>query len=158
MSAILATARRTSTDLASFLQRAWSGFRPQMSQEALALLTGVALTLLFNVAFFRAVHATGALHGVGGLANVDVTPLTRVEPIYALPEDVAELRVTLKFRVDEHGRVIDPQIAESSQTAFDQAALKAIRYWQFLPKLKNGKPVAGAAKLPLRVTRSSQAR
>jgi len=91
-------------------------------------------------------------------ANVDVTPLTRVEPIYALPEDVAELRVTLKFRVDEHGRVIDPQIAESSQTAFDQAALKAIRYWQFLPKLKNGKPVAGAAKLPLRVTRSSQAR
>ena len=69
MSAILATARRTSTDLASFLQRAWSGFRPQMSQEALALLTGVALTLLFNVAFFRAVHATGALHGVGGLAT-----------------------------------------------------------------------------------------
>jgi protein TonB len=87
------------------------------------------------------------------LANLDVTPLTRVDPVFAMPENVKEARVTLKFRVDEQGRVHDPEITESSKTGFDEAALKAIRYWQFLPKIKNGKPVSASAKLPLRVSR-----
>jgi len=86
-------------------------------------------------------------------ANGDVVPLTRVEPAFTLPEGVKELRVTLKIRVDEQGRVLNPEVADSSGTDFDKAALKAIQYWQFLPKLKNGKPVATSAKLPLRVAR-----
>ena len=87
-------------------------------------------------------------------ANLDVTPLTRVEPVHsAFPEGVTELRVTLKFRVDEQGRVQNPEVVESSGTAFDQAAMKAIRFWQFLPKLKDGKPVAASAKLPFRISR-----
>ena len=86
-------------------------------------------------------------------ANVDAAPLTRVEPVFKLPEDIKEARVTLKFRVDEQGRVHDPEIVESSKTDFDQAALKVIRYWQFLPRIKNGKPVSASAKLPLRVSR-----
>lgn len=86
-------------------------------------------------------------------ANLDVAPITRVEPVFKLPEGVKEARVTLKFRVDEQGRVHDPEIVESSETEFDQAALKVIRFWQFVPKIKNGKPVPGSAKLPLRVSR-----
>ena len=94
--------------------------------------------------------------GAGGKftpANIEVTPLTRVEPAFPLPEGVNELRVTLKFKVDVQGRVLDPQVTESSKTGFDDAALKAIRFWQFLPKIKDGKPVAASAKLPLRVSR-----
>lgn len=87
------------------------------------------------------------------LANLDVTPLTRVDPVFPLPESLKEARVTLKFRVDEQGRVHDPEITDSSKTGFDEAALKAIRYWQFLPKIKNGKPVSASAKLPLKVSR-----
>jgi TonB family protein len=89
-------------------------------------------------------------------ATLDATPLTRVEPVYSLPEGTKEIRVVLKFRVDEQGRVIDPQVTESSESAFDQAALKAIRYWQFLPKLKNGKPVSSMAKLPLKISRTEK--
>lgn len=91
--------------------------------------------------------------GKYSLANIDVTPLTRVQPVFAVPEGVKELRVTLKFRVDEHGRVVNPEVTESSNAGFDQAALKAIGFWQFLPKLKDGKPVPAAAKLPLRISR-----
>ena len=51
------------------LVQSWRSFRPRMSQETLALLTGLLLTLLYNAAFFRAVQATGALHGIGGLVT-----------------------------------------------------------------------------------------
>ncbi|KAF1686941.1 phosphoethanolamine transferase [Pseudoxanthomonas broegbernensis] len=44
----------------------WSEFRPVLSQEMLALLTGVFLAMSANTAFLREVHATGALHGAGG--------------------------------------------------------------------------------------------
>lgn len=89
-------------------------------------------------------------------ANLDATPLTRVEPVYSLPEGIKEARVVLKFRVDEQGRVVDPEVNESSKTALDEAALKAIRHWQFLPKLKNGKPASSSAKLPLKITRAQK--
>ncbi len=87
------------------------------------------------------------------LANRDAVPLTRAEPIFEVPEGVNELRLVLKFRIDEHGRVLNPEVVESSNSGFDQAAVKAVRFWQFLPKLKNGKPVAASAQLPFRMSR-----
>jgi lipid A ethanolaminephosphotransferase len=69
VSVILATARRRSADVLGLLQRGWNGFRPEMAQETLALLVGAALALFFNLAFFRAVYATDALHGAGGFAT-----------------------------------------------------------------------------------------
>lgn len=87
-------------------------------------------------------------------ANLEVTPLTRVEPAFVVPEGVDELRVALRFHVDEQGRVVNPEIAESSKSEFDQAALKAIQFWQFIPKLKNGKPVKALAQLPLKISRN----
>ena len=69
MNLVLADAKRRSSLLLQQLSRAWSGFRPRMSQEALAVLTGVFLTAASNAAFFRAVHATDALHGADGLAT-----------------------------------------------------------------------------------------
>jgi TonB family protein len=86
-------------------------------------------------------------------ANLNVTPLTRVVPTYTVPAELKELRVVLQFKVSEEGRVLDPIVDVSSNTDFDQAALKAIRHWQFLPKLKNGKPVVATAKLPLSVSK-----
>jgi TonB family protein len=84
---------------------------------------------------------------------MDAVPLTRAEPIFEVPEGVKELRLVLKFRIDEHGRVLNPEVVESSNSGFDQAAIKAVRFWQFLPKLKNGKPVAAPAQLPFRMSR-----
>lgn len=53
----------------SLLSQAWAGFRPRMSQETLALLTGMFLTVFSNAAFFRAVHASGSLHGIAGVGS-----------------------------------------------------------------------------------------
>ncbi|KAF1690285.1 phosphoethanolamine transferase [Pseudoxanthomonas koreensis] len=69
MSAILQSARRRSSALWLPLARAWDGFRPEMSQEMLAVLVGLFLTTSANVALFRSVYATGALHGLAGLGT-----------------------------------------------------------------------------------------
>lgn len=85
-------------------------------------------------------------------ANLDITPLTRVQPVFRPEPGGAELRVVLRFKVNEEGRVLEPLVVESSNTGFDQAALKAIGFWQFLPKIKEGKPVVASAQLPLRIS------
>jgi TonB family protein len=85
------------------------------------------------------------------LANVpDPFPLLRVAPLLA-PEKVGgkEVRVTLSFAVTEQGQVINPKIVDSSQTEFDQAALAAVRFWQFIPRMREGKPVQSSVKLPI---------
>ena len=44
----------------------WAAHRPELSIERLALLASVFFAVFSNVAFFRTVAATGALHGAGG--------------------------------------------------------------------------------------------
>ncbi len=108
---------------------------------------------LENLAIVDGSYFVVSPDGKHTLANLDVTPLTRVQPVYRVPEDVKELRVVLRFKVNEEGRVLNPTVVESSKTDFDQAALKAISYWQFLPKIKNGKAMVGTAQLPLRISK-----
>ncbi len=83
-------------------------------------------------------------------ANVSVTPLIRVTPAFRRPEgEVKPLRVMLNFTVTEEGQVKDPVVTESSGTDFDQAALTALKYWQFLPQIRDGKAHASSVKLPI---------
>lgn len=44
----------------------WVAYRPEFSIERLALLASVFFAVVSNIAFFRAVAATGALHGTSG--------------------------------------------------------------------------------------------
>jgi len=67
VSAIIQNAKRRSHAAWLPLQRAWTGFLPELSQETLALLTGLFLTIFFNAAFFRSIYLSGALHGLSGL-------------------------------------------------------------------------------------------
>ncbi len=91
-------------------------------------------------------------------ATAEVTPLLRASPAFRPPEgSTKQLRVVLGFTVDAEGQVKDPSIAESSGTEFDQAALTAIRYWQFLPQIRDGKPVASKVKLPIVLGSEAQA-
>ena len=83
-------------------------------------------------------------------ANVEVTPLVRVTPAFSGPEgEMMPLRVVLNFTVTEEGQVKNPEVVESSGSAFDQAALTAVKYWQFLPQIRNGKARASNVKLPI---------
>jgi protein TonB len=71
-------------------------------------------------------------------------PLYKVKPQYplrALRRSI-EGRVTLKFDIDETGKVINVQIIDSQpKRIFDRAARKAIRRWKFQPKQVDGKAV-----------------
>jgi len=108
-----------------------------------------------NSPLARLIYLDGTYYWIGddgkrSRANLNVTPILRLSPAYAPPEDqTGPLRVELSFTVNEVGRVVNPSVVESSNTAFDQAALRAIRYWQFIPRIKNGRPVASRVRLPM---------
>lgn len=49
--------------------------------------------------------------------------------------------VNVVFVVDEQGRVQEPKVWKSSDSAFDNAALAAVKQWKFEPGKRNGKSV-----------------
>ena len=68
----------------------------------------------------------------------------QVEPIYP-PTEREEGRqgiVVLRLFIDSAGTVSRAQIVRSLGTAFDEAALAAVRQWSFEPALRDGEPVA----------------
>jgi TonB family protein len=85
------------------------------------------------------------------LAELKVTPILRQEPFF--PEEMRESKtsgtVKLRFTVTEEGRVENPEVVESSHEEFEQSALMAIRFWQFLPRIKGGKPIRSQVELPI---------
>ncbi|MEJ2611572.1 MAG: energy transducer TonB [Candidatus Thiodiazotropha sp.] len=79
---------------------------------------------------------------------VEPVPKMRFPPRYpqrALVRGV-EGRVVLKFTINQDGSVSDATVIESEPAGyFEQAALRAIRRWQFHPKVIDGKAVARSA-------------
>lgn len=61
----------------------------------------------------------------------------------------APARVTVHFEVGPTGRVENPRILESSDSAFDAAALDAVRHWRYEPGLKSGEPIAYRVRVPI---------
>jgi TonB family protein len=82
----------------------------------------------------------GAGIRVGGNIK-NPTKIKDVRPVY--PPDAKEARVQgvviAEIRVDEQGRVSDARILRSIPL-LDQAALDAVRQWEFVPTLLNGAP------------------
>jgi TonB family protein len=62
-----------------------------------------------------------------------------------------EGRVVLLLSIDAHGRVTSAEVAESSgRAALDDAARDAAPDWTFAPALRDGVPVAGTLRVPVR--------
>jgi TonB family protein len=120
-------------------------FVSEFGSGQLSMRSPLAALAYINVTFY----SMGA-EGRRVPANVSVTPLLQVTPVYPRAEgDTKPLRVVLNFTVTEEGQVINPTVAESSGTAFDQAALTAVKYWQFVPQIRDGKPRSSSVKLPI---------
>ncbi len=71
-------------------------------------------------------------------------PIKRTQPIY--PRTAAMRRqegwVRLSYVIDEQGKVLDPIVHDSSgNKAFEKAALKAIKNWEYAPATVDGEPV-----------------
>jgi TonB family protein len=78
-------------------------------------------------------------------------PLDRIAPAY--PESLRAARiegdVLLVFRVDEQGRVFDPEIRFSTHPEFGAAAAEAVLDWRFRPGFRDGKPATFRVNIPI---------
>lgn len=72
------------------------------------------------------------------------------EPIYhskaKVPAEAIEKRISgevvLSFTIDEQGFVVDPRVAQSSLSIFNDAAVTMVQTFRYAPRFVDGKPVA----------------
>lgn len=90
---------------------------------------------------------------IGSVERTSPRPLDNPLPEYPIEALRRALhgRVTLRVTVSPAGNVADLAVARSSgHLSFDEAALKAVRDWQFEPARRSGRPVAATVLLPIR--------
>lgn len=57
--------------------------------------------------------------------------------------------MTLEILIDARGRVVREKVIQSIPQ-LDDAVIAAVRQWVFAPALKNGRPVAALARVPMK--------
>jgi RNA polymerase sigma factor (sigma-70 family) len=99
---------------------------------------------------------TATLRGglpVYNLQQLDERPrvTVQVRPVYPLPMlfDGSTGEVNISFIVDTKGDVIEAAVVKSSDPAFDDAALAAVRNWKFTPGQRAGQTVNTRMKVPI---------
>lgn len=89
-----------------------------------------------------------------GLATPQDQPELKkqVNPEYPtiLKEAGIEGTVWLKVVIDEKGTVAKADTIKSDHPGFAEAALKAVRQWEFAPARKDGKPIKAEVTIPFR--------
>jgi TonB family protein len=102
----------------------------------------IALLLLVGIAAADDVH----LQAVPPVQPGETPPKMSRRPKVEVPFDVylagVDGRVTLHFVVDTNGRVVDPVVVSSNNSAYDRPALKSIAEARFEPAKARGVPVA----------------
>jgi protein TonB len=100
--------------------------------------------LFINLAFVASALADGKAE--------PPVPVRTVPPVYPseLRKDGVSGIVTVKCTIDEQGNVTDPEVAKSTNPAFDEPALDALRKWKFKPAQMDGKPVPQKVSIPIK--------
>ncbi len=78
--------------------------------------------------------------------------LRKVLPVYPVMARRMgkEGRVVLKLLIDERGNLTKMEVIERAGFGFTESAVEAVKKSSFLPAIKDGKPVASIAILPIR--------
>jgi len=66
---------------------------------------------------------------------------------YAFLQDRVSGNVKMNFMIDEAGRVSDLNIVDATKPEFGLAMAAAVEAFQFLPALKNGKPIVSVLRM-----------
>ncbi len=119
-----------------------------MGAVAWASQGGVAGSPRIGVEPFEHAEEDAAKAGLDRPIQVDKMP----PPSY--PKSAVEQRqvgvVNLRVEVDAQGRPADVQVLSATNPGvFDVVSVAAARSWTYRPAMKNGKPVAGAVKIPI---------
>ena len=90
---------------------------------------------------------------VGGQVRPPVK-IKDVAPVYPAIAQSARVQgdVVIEATIDEEGKVADTKVVKSVPL-LDQAALDAVKQWEFRPSLRNGAPTAVVMTVTVRFTR-----
>lgn len=88
-----------------------------------------------------------------GAAEFDVRPMPVKTPPPTYPTDMRKDGVTgvvaLKVLIDAEGNVAEVSVSKSSNSAFEEPAIAAVKRWKFKPGQKEGKAVPAQLMIPL---------
>jgi TonB family protein len=105
---------------------------------------------LVGLTYLNGSYYTSDANGRFQPANLPLTPLARSQPYFKAPAGNKEaVKATLMFTVTDEGRVLNPEVVETTNEDFGKAAMTAVRFWQFIPRIKNGKAVSSQVQLPI---------
>lgn len=87
------------------------------------------------------------------LEDLDRTPVPVLQPAPVYPHSMRregiEATVTVEFVVDTDGRVLGATIVESTNRAFDEAAIAGVGRWKFRAGVRAGKKVNTRMRVPI---------
>jgi periplasmic protein TonB len=136
------TRMRKDSDVASKREEKIERERPPPTPEVpkMAFNTGAVEN---NVATLNpTVNARDAMSGLNLSAGSDrdTIPLVRVPPEYPVRAQNRGLEgwVIVQFTITGTGSVKDAKVVKSSNSVFEEAALKSISRWRYNPKVENG--------------------
>lgn len=111
-----------------------------------SLLKVLSLSLMLGS--ICAVSATAA----EAAFDVRPTPVKTPPPEYPenMRRDGVSGVVAVKVEIDEAGLVTNCSVSKSSNPAFEQAAVNAVRTWKFTPAKKDGAPIKISLVIPIK--------
>jgi TonB family protein len=119
--------------------------------ETLLAETGLALPPDWRTPKFVVVGKTASERMREGRADVQPVPKSQTRPVYPAAMRRAGIagEVTVEFKIDAHGNVVDAHAVRSSQIDFESAAIDCVKKWKFRPALKDGKPFEVRMQMPI---------
>ena len=122
-----------------------------MRRKIVLYISGLALALHVALAASAPAAPPAPAAEPGGGIYGDATLRDWVQPKYPAAAAKARLQgeVVVEFVVGVDGSVSEATVANSSDPAFEEAALAAVHQWRFVPAEEDGKPALCAMTVPV---------
>lgn len=111
-----------------------------------------SITLVLSMALGLGVGAAYADVGDDAVTKFDKPPVPTKTPPPTYPTSLKGVNgmVAVVVIIDEKGSVIDASVTKSSDPAFEDPSLDAIKRWKFKPAEKDGQAVKAKVTIPVR--------
>ncbi len=109
----------------------------------------------FAVNLNNVVSSEKSVDALFSIADLDQKPRPIYQPSPNMTKEVNEARkngggkVYVIFIVDEQGKVQNAKVQKSSNPAFEQSAMNAVKKWKFEPGKRGGNPVKTRMSVPI---------
>ena len=133
-----------------------------LSQLELALNPGTGgaggfggdFTVNLGTAIKQASDSAEEADGLFSVGDLDQKPRVIAQSSPVVPAALKKLQsdnvtVQVIFVVNQQGRVEEPKVRRSNNSAFDQVAINCVKSWKFEPGKRNGEPVRFRMMAPI---------